>query len=86
MCPISVVDLAGELHFTVSPTELEDGSLRLVDGRGRAVASCRRERFGPGTQANIIVKNGNKRIPSVSEHSPCCSSCCSSCCQYIYLI
>ena len=86
MCPISVVDLAGELHFTVSPTELEDGSLRLVDGRGRAVASCRRERFGPGTQANIIVKNGNKRIPSVLEHSPCCSSCCSSCCQYIYLI
>ena len=69
-----MLDLGGDLHFTVSPTELEDGSLKLVDGRGRTVASCRRERFGPGTQANIIVKNGNKRILSVSEHSPCCSS------------
>ena len=35
-----------------------DGSVKMVDTKGKTMASCRKERFGPGKMANIIVKNG----------------------------
>lgn len=35
-----------------------DGSIKMLDTKGKTIASCRKERFGPGKMANIIVKNG----------------------------
>ena len=35
-----------------------DNSIKLVDNKGKTVASCRKERFGPGNIVNICVKNG----------------------------
>jgi len=54
----SIVDLDGEPYFSVQSTELMDNSIKLLDTKGKTVASCRKERFGPGNIVNIIVKNG----------------------------
>ena len=35
-----------------------DGSIKMLDSKGKVIASARKERFGPGKMANIIVKNG----------------------------
>ena len=43
-----------------------DGSIKMLDNKGKTIASCRRERFGPGKMANIIVKNGDR----VKVYSP----------------
>ena len=43
-----------------------DNSIKLVDNKGKTVASCRKERFGPGKVVNICVKNGKGR-PSRSD-------------------
>ena len=63
---LSIVDVDGEPHFTLQSTELMDNSIKLVDNKGKTVASCRKERFGPGKIVNICVKNGKGR-PSRSD-------------------
>ena len=55
---LSIVDVDGETHFSLQSTELMDNSVKLVDNKGKTVASCRKERFGPGKIVNICVKNG----------------------------
>jgi len=54
----SIVDVDGEPYFSLQSTELMDNSIKLVDNKGKTVASCRKERFGPGKIVNICVKNG----------------------------
>ena len=54
----SIVDTEGETYFEIQSTDLMDGSIKMLDNKGKTIASCRRERFGPGKMANIIVKNG----------------------------
>jgi len=54
----SVVDIEGNPYFDLQPTDLMDGSIKMLDTKGKTIASCRKERFGPGKMANIIVKNG----------------------------
>ena len=39
-----------------------DNSIKLLDNKGKTVASCRKERFGPGNIVNICVKNGEDDI------------------------
>ena len=43
-----------------------DNSIKLLDSRGKTVASCRQERFGPGKIVNIIVKNGEDDLKPVT--------------------
>ena len=54
----SVDDLDGEKYFEIQSTDLMDGSIKMLDSKGKVIASARKERFGPGKMANIIVKNG----------------------------
>ena len=54
----SVDDLDGEKYFEIQSTDLMDGSIKMTDSKGKVIASARKERFGPGKMANIIVKNG----------------------------
>ena len=60
---LSIVDVDGEPYFSLQSTELMDNSIKLVDNKGKTVASCRKERFGPGKIVNICVKNGEDDIP-----------------------
>ena len=60
----SIVDVDGEPQFSLQSTELMDNSVKLVDNKGKTVASCRKERFGPGKIVNICVKNGKDDLPS----------------------
>ena len=60
---LSIVDIDGEPYFSLQSTELMDNSVKLVDNKGKTVASCRKERFGPGNIVNICVKNGNDDLP-----------------------
>ena len=46
------------MYFDVQSTDQGDGSVKLLDHKGKTIASCRKEKFGPGKIANIIVKNG----------------------------
>ena len=57
----SIVDTEGETYFEIQSTDLMDGSIKMLDNKGKTIACCRKERFGPGKMANIIVKNGIKR-------------------------
>ena len=56
--PCTVVDIEGNPYFDIQPTDLMDGSIKILDTKGKTIASCRKERFGPGKMANIIAKNG----------------------------
>lgn len=62
---LSIVDLDGEPYFSVQSTELMDNSIKLLDTKGKTVASCRKERFGPGNIVNIIVKNGEDDLKEI---------------------
>ena len=42
-----------------------DNSIKLLDTKGKTVASCRKERFGPGNIVNIIVKNGEDDLKEI---------------------
>ena len=53
-----IVDTEGETYFEIQSTELMDGSIKMLDHKGKTIACARKERFGPGKTANIIVKNG----------------------------
>ena len=39
-----------------------DDSMKLVDMKGKELAFFRKERFGPGKRAHILVKNNGKEI------------------------
>ena len=46
-----------------------DGSIKMLDHKGKTIACARKERFGPGKMANIIVKNGiNKYFLSLIKY------------------
>jgi len=53
-----IVDTEEETYFEIQSTELMDGSIKMLDHKGKTIACARKERFGPGKTANIIVKNG----------------------------
>ena len=46
-----------------------DNSIKLLDNKGKTVASCRQERFGPGKIVNIIVKNGEDDLKPITAIS-----------------
>ena len=59
----SVVDINGEVYFDVQQSDLGDGSVKLLDSKGKTIAICRKEKFGPGKIANIILKSGLNKKP-----------------------
>ena len=65
----SIVDTEGETYFEIQSTDLMDGSIKMLDHKGKTIACARKERFGPGKMANIIVKNGiNKYFLSLIKY------------------
>ena len=48
-----------------------DNSIKLLDNKGKTVASCRQERFGPGKIVNIIVKNGEDDLKPITAILKC---------------
>ena len=57
----SIVDTEGETYFEIQSTELMDGSIKMLDYKGKTIACARKERFGPGKMANIFVMKGRKK-------------------------
>ena len=55
-----IVDTSGEKYFDILPTDLMDDSMKLVDMKGKELAFFRKERFGPGKRAHILVKNNGQ--------------------------
>ena len=57
-----IVDTSGVKYFDILPTDLMDDSMKLVDTKGKEIALFRKERFGPGKRAHILVKNNGEEL------------------------
>ena len=57
-----IVDTSGVKYFDILPTDLMDDSMKLVDPKGKEIAFFRKERFGPGKRAHILVKNNGEQL------------------------
>ena len=57
-----IADTSGVKYFDILPTDLMDDSMKLVDTKGKEIAFFRKERFGPGKRAHILVKNNGEEL------------------------